>query len=248
MAETKRPKLPSFNSPRLVFKFPKLTEPDFGNQQYPKPDGEFSVKGIAKASDPKVQKLIAQLQPLHDQAVEKAEEEFKKLKAETRKKLGGVKVNDLYTTLLDQETEEETGEIEFKFAMKHSGVYKKGPKAGETWKRYPVLFDAKGKALVIRDKKGKLLPNAPQIWGGTVGIVSFEASDYFIPGTGAAGLKLNLQAVQIIDLVSGGQRSASAYGFAEEDGYQAEDYSDAASAEDDDEDQTTGSEEDDDDF
>lgn len=244
MAEAKK-KLPSFTSPRLVFKFPKLVEADFGSEQYPKPDGEFSTKAIGKASDPGVQRLLKQLQPLHDAAVEKAEEEFKKLKAETRKKLGGVNVNDLYTELLDQETEEPTGEIEFKFAMKHRIEIKKGPNAGKTIYRYPALFDAKGKPLIVRDKKGKLLPNAPQIWGGTVGIVSFEASDYFIPGTGAAGLKLNLTAVQIIDLVSGGQRSASSYGFsAQEDGYEGEDYSGDAE---DDEDQNDSSDEDEDD-
>jgi hypothetical protein len=248
MADNKKPKLPSFSSPRLVFKYPKLTEPDYGNQQYPKPDGEFSLKGIAKVSDPRVQAFIAKLKPLHDEAVAKGEEAFKALKAETRKKLGGVKINDLFTALLDQETEEETGEIEFKFAMKHSGEYKKGPKTGETWRRYPALFDAKGQALTLRDKRGKLLPNAPQIWGGTVGIVSFEASDYFIPGTGAAGLKLNLNAVQIIDLVSGGQRSASQYGFSEEDGYSAEDYSGSKANEEGDEDGASGSTEDDDEF
>lgn len=245
MAEAK--KLPSFTSPRLVFKFPKLVEADYGSNEYPKPDGEFSTKAIGKASDPAVQRLLKQLQPLHEAAIEKAEEEFKKLKAETRKKLGGVKVNELYTELLDQETEEPTGEIEFKFAMKHHIEIKKGPKAGSVFYKYPALFDAKGRPMVVRDKKGKTLPNAPQIWGGTVGIISFEASDYFIPGTGAAGLKLNLQAVQIIDLVSGGQRSASQYGFGEEDGYSAEDYSDSGDDSDSDED-ANDSDEDEDDF
>lgn len=223
MADNKRPKLPSFTTPKLVFKFPKLVEPDYGSTEYPKPDGEFSTKGIAQLSDPAVQAFIQKLQPLHDEAIAKAEEEFKKLKVETRKKLGKVQVNDLFTTLYDQETEEETGEIEFKFAMKHRIEVKKGPNAGKVFLKYPALFDAKGKPIIVRDKKGKTLDGAPQIWGGTVGKVSFEASPYFIPGTGAAGLKLNLTAVQIIDLVSGGQRSASAYGFEEEDGYEADD-------------------------
>ncbi|CUA90968.1 hypothetical protein Ga0061061_11723 [Chelatococcus sambhunathii] len=246
MAEAKK-KLPAFKTPRLVFKFPKLVEADFGSNEYPKPDGEFSTKAIGKASDPAVQKLIAQLQPLHDAAVAKAEEEFKKLKAETRKKLGGVKVNDLYTELLDQETEEPTGEVEFKFAMKHRIEIKKGPKAGTTIIKYPALFDAKGRPMVVRDRKGKVLPNAPQIWGGTVGIIAFEASDYFIPGTGAAGLKLNLTAVQIIDLVSGGQRSASSFGFGEEDGYEGEDYSGGAD-EDDGDSEASDDEDENDDF
>jgi len=224
--QSKRKKLPSFTSPKLVFKFPKLVDADYGSNDYPKPDGEFSTKGIGKLSDPAVQKFIAALKPLHDEAVAEAEEKFKELKVETRKKLGSVKVNDLFTTLYDQETEEETGEVEFKFAMKHRIEIKKGPKAGQTIIKYPALFDAKGKPIVVRDKEGKTLRNAPQIWGGTVGKVSFEASPYFIPGTGAAGLKLNLMAVQIIDLVSGGQRNASGYGFGEEDGYEADEVSD----------------------
>ena len=223
MADIKKQKLPTFTTPKLVFKFPKLIEPDFGSTEYPKPDGEFSTKGVAKLSDPAVQAFLQKLTPLHAEAIEKAEEEFKKLKVETRKKLGGVKVNDLFTTLYDQETEEETGEIEFKFSMKHRIEIKKGPSAGKVIIKYPALFDAKGKPIIVRDKKGKPLPNAPQIWSGTEGKVSFEASPYFIPGTGAAGLKLNLLAVQIIDLVSGGQRSASSYGFGEEDGFSADD-------------------------
>lgn len=250
MAEAKK-KLPSFTTPRLVFKFPKLVDADYGSNDYPKPDGEFSTKGLAKASDPGIQKLLKQLQPLHDAAVEKAEAEFKKLKPETRKKLGAVKVNDLYTELLDPETEEPTGEIEFKFAMKHRIEAKKGPNAGKVFYRYPALFDAKGRPMIVRDKKGKTLSGAPQIWGGTVGIVSFEASDYFIPGTGAAGLKLNLTAVQIIDLVSGGQRSANSYGFAaQDDGYEGEDYSDSDESDDDGDDSTSNddSSEDDDEF
>lgn len=246
----KKQKFPTFTTPKLVFKFPKLIEPDFGSTEYPKPDGEFSTKGIAKLSDPAVQAFLGKLQPLHDEAVAKGEEEFKKLKVETRKKLGQVKVNDLFTTLYDQETEEETGEIEFKFAMPHRIEIKKGPNAGKVIYKYPALFDAKGKPIIVRDKQGKTLANAPQLWGGTVGKVSFEARPYFIPGTGAAGLKLALTAIQIIDLVSGGQRSASSYGFEEEDGYEADDLDPNETSEDTEADENGGEEvnDEDDDF
>ncbi|MFN4278326.1 MAG: hypothetical protein ACK4FJ_18690 [Ferrovibrio sp.] len=226
----KKDKAPSFLSPRGVFKFPKLSEPDFGTDEYPKPDGEFSVKLILKLDDPKTQAFLAKLKPLHEDAVAKGKEAFKELKAETRKKLKEVKVNDLFTELLDEETEEPTGEIEFKFAMKHSGVYKKGPKEGKKWKRRPDIFDAKGQKIT----------KSIQIWGGTEGKVSFSASPYFIPGTGAAGLKLNLDAVQIISLVSGGSRTASSYGFEEEEGFSADELPE-------DEDETSGIKGDDDD-
>lgn len=221
MADAKK-KYPKFTSPRLTFKYPKLSEPDYGTKEYPKPDGEYSTRGVAQADDPIIKAFIAKLAPMHAEAVALAEQEFKAMKVEARKKLGGVKVNDLFTTLYDQETEEPTGEIEFKFAMKAGGVVKKGPKTGQKWSRKPDIYDA----------KGQLLKKAPAIWGGTIGKVSFEASPYFISGTGAAGLKLNLLGAQIIDLVSGGQRTAASHGFGEEDGYSHEGSFDDESGED----------------
>ncbi len=232
MAEAKKT-YPKFTSPRLKFKFPKVTEPDYGSKDYPKPDGEFSLRGVATRDDPAIQAFIAKLMPFYDEAMKAADEEFAKLKVETRKKLGDVKPNDLFTTLYDQETEQETGEIEFKFAMKFSGEFKKGPKTGQFWTRYPDLYDAKGQPIkgvlqrdergnVLKDKAGKPIRKYPSIWGGTIGRISFEATPYFIPGTGAAGLKLNLLGVQVIDLVSEGARNASSHGFGEEDGYSYE--------------------------
>ncbi len=217
MAEAKK-KYPKFTSCRLTFKFPKLSEIDYGTKEYPKPDGEYSTRGVVSADDPSVKAMLAKLAPLHAEAVAAAEQEAKAMKVEQRKALekkngkGLIQVNDLFTTLYDQETEEPTGEIEFKFAMKAGGIVKKGPKTGQKWSRKPDLYDA----------KGQLLKKAPAIWGGTIGKVSFEVSPYFIPGTGAAGLKLGLLGVQIIDLVSGGQRTAASHGFGEEDGYSHE--------------------------
>lgn len=221
MAGNKR-NYPKFTTPKGTFKFPKLDKPDFGTKEYPKPDGEFSVKLVLKAGSPEANELIKKLQPLHDEAVSAGKAAFKELKVDQRKKLGDVKVNELFTTVYDQETEEPTGEIEFKFARKASGTFKKGPKDGEKWHAKVDLYDAKG--LPMR--------KAPAIWGGTVGKVSFEASAYFIPGTGAAGLKLGLLGAQIIELVSGGQRSASSHGFGEEDGYSYEEGTDEGTSED----------------
>jgi len=93
--------------------------------------------------------------------------------------------------------------------MAASGEVKNGPKKGQKWSRKPMIFDAAGQPM----------RKVPDIYGGTIGRVRFSLRPYFIKGTGAAGLKLALEAVQIIDLVSGGQRSASSCGFEAEEGY-----------------------------
>lgn len=202
-------------SAKGTFKWPKLTEVDYGSKQYPDPDGSFSTKIIYNESDPAFMAMRAKLLPYHKAAIANAEVAFKELKVETRKKLGSVTVNELFTVLYDQETEEPTGEVEMKVSMKAGGTIKKGPRAGKKWSRKPTIFDAKGKPML----------KTPDIWGGTTGKVSFSFVDggYFIPGTGACGLSLQLEAVQIIDLVSGGQRQASDFGFDEEDGYEHDD-------------------------
>ena len=215
MAEARKT-YPKFVTPKLTLKFPKLTEPDYGTKDYPKPDGEYVTKAIARADDPTIKAFLDKLTALHREAVASGESEAKNLKIDSRKKLEAkngknlVAVNDLFTTVYDKETEEPTGEIEFKFAMPASGEFKKGPKAGQRWTRKPDFFDARG--LPMR--------KVPDIWGGTVAKISFEAAPYFIPGTGFAGLKLRLLGVQVIELRQGGQRDASAHGFgAEEGGY-----------------------------
>ena len=208
----KKPKNPEFVSPSGVFRYPKLTEPDYGTDDFPKPDGEYSTRLIL--SEAEAQPLLHKLQPLLDVAVSEAEEAFKKLPVASRKKLGKVSVNDLCQIEYDQDTEEATGNVIFKFAMKASGK----TKAGKEWSRKPVLFDAKGHKM----------PKPPAIWGGTEGKVAFEVRPYFISGTGAAGLKLSLNAAQIINLVTGGGRDAEGYGFGEEDGFEASEAGDDA--------------------
>jgi hypothetical protein len=201
----------SITTPRCRLAFPKLVQPDFGTKDYPKPDGEFVTKAVMRADDPKVQAFLKKLQPHHDAAVRAGKAEFAKLKPETRRKLKDVTVNQLFTELLDKTTEEPTGEIEFKFARKASGERKDGTR----WKAKVPIFD----------RFGQRIENPPEIWGGTVAAISFRLATskdfpvpgYFIPGTGAVGLKLELEAVQIIELRSGGEKDAAGYGFEAEE-------------------------------
>lgn len=215
MATSSRPKAPSFTTPRGVMKYPKLNEPDTKF----KADGEYAVKLVLPAQDAATQALIAKLVPLHEAAMSNAAREFAGLAVAARKKLGKVSENALYNEVYDEATEEPTGDIEFNFKMQASGTYKTGKKTGERWTRKPDIFDAKGKLLT-----GKL----PAIWSGSEGKVSFEVGlnkegepGYFVPATGAAGLSLRLQGVQVLKLVSGSARDASGYGFQAEDGYEA---------------------------
>lgn len=215
-AATKRPKRPKFTSPRGTLKFPNIVKPDYGNKEYPKPDGEYRVKVVFDGNDPLVVAMIEKLQPLHDAAVLKGREEFAALKVDTRKKLKDITIQPLYGTLYDKETEEPTGQIEFNFKKKHSGKRKnKETGVEEKWvAKAPGIFDAKGNPIASK---------AIKIWGGTVAKISFEVGDYFIPGTGLTGLKLILEGAQIIKLVSEGVATAEDLGFeVEEDGFEYE--------------------------
>lgn len=205
MATDKKPKIFQGTTPAGTFQFPALSKPDYGNEKFPKPAGEYKVSLVL--TEDEAQPLIDKLTKEYEKAIEAAEEEFEKLPIGSRKKLKEVTRNDLFSTEYDKDTEEPTGNLIFKFKMTASGKNKKG----DAWTRKPSVFDA----------KGTVLKNVPNIWGGTIGKVSFQASPYFIPGTGAAGLSLRLQAVQVIDLVSEGSRSASSFGFGAEAGYEA---------------------------
>lgn len=192
-------------SPKATFRYPKLNEPDYGTDDYPIEGGAYSVQLVLPAEDAKV--LIDQLQPHYDAAIEEGQVKFDNLPVAQRKKHGNLKEQPFFGEEFDKETEEPTGNVIFKFKMKASG---KDKKTGKPWSRKPTIFDAKGKPMVP----------VPVIWGGTVGKVSFEVSPYFVQGQAMAGISLALNAVQIIDLRTGGGGNAESYGFGEEEGYE----------------------------
>lgn len=202
MSKDKKPKNFQAITPKGVFKFPNLTKPDFGTKEYPKEGGEYNTRLVMSLGE--AQDLIDKLQPEMDRAEQLAKEKFAEMPVATRKKLGAPKAQDFYQEIYDKETEEPTGEVEFRFSMKASGKNEKG----EKWERKPTIFDAKGKPVTLKS-----------IWGGSKGKVSFEAVPYFVAGTGVYGIKLYLRAVQVIELNQGGSRSASDFGFGEEDGF-----------------------------
>ncbi|RWO57038.1 hypothetical protein [Mesorhizobium sp.] len=228
MAKEKNPDRVRISTPRVTLKYPKLDKVDYGSEKYPDPDGSYNTRIIADRADPKVSAMLAKIDKSMERAKELAEEKFAKMDIKARKKIeaktGGIVADEPYSIVYDEDTEEDTGKIEMKVKMKASGTRKDKTK----WTAKPDLFDGKGKPL----KKGI------QIWGGSVAILNLDLEPYFVDGSGSYGVSRRLNAVQIIELVSGGQRAASSYGFeAEEDGFDAND----VDVEDDDSDDDSGS-------
>jgi hypothetical protein len=205
---TKFPKRPTYTSPKGVFKFPSLSKPDYGNEKFPKPDGEFKVRLVVPAAD--AQPMIDKLTPEWEAAIEQGKKDFAALALPQRKKLGALKEQMFYEEEFDTETEEPTGNVIFNFKTKYKITDKK---TGDVRFNKIGLFDAKGKPL----------PAGTAIYGGTEGKIAFQANPYFVAGQGMAGLSLRLSAAQVIELVGPGNRSASSYGFGEEEGYEAGD-------------------------
>lgn len=193
----KAPQRPTFTSPKGAFKFPKLTVADTKF----KDEGEYSVKLVVASDAPGVAELMAKCDKEAAASLATAKGNAKNA-AEAKK----WETKYLpYAEVEDEETGEPTGDIEFKFTMKASGVSKK---TGKPWTRKPALFDAKGKPI-----KGE-----PEIGGGTIGKISFQFIPYAPTTTVGASVKLALEAAQIIELREFGSKSASSYGFGEEEG------------------------------
>jgi hypothetical protein len=204
-----KPKIVKMNTPLGVAKWPKLTEPDYGTKDYPKPEGEYSVKLVFNESDPAFVAFREKMESFMVPVEAMAEEKFAELKKPQRDKLGSPSRNDIFTPIYDED-DEPTGEVEMKLTMKASGVVKKGPREGKKWSRKPQLFDALGRPI-----KGKI-----DVWGGSELIIAFSFTEggYFIPATGAYGIKLQLEAAQVVTLRQGGERSADDYGFGKQEG------------------------------
>lgn len=159
------------------------------------PDGEYKLK--LEIPGEAAQDLVTFLDEQQEAAVAKAKKENpgKKIK----------EGNSPY------EVDDDTGKVVVNFKLKA----KVTPKSGDPFEQRPAIFDAKGKPLQADAKIG----------GGSKVKVAYELVPYYTAIAGA-GLSLRLKAVQVIKLVEySGGASADAFGFGEEDGYEAEDNS-----------------------
>ncbi|MFY8143486.1 MAG: hypothetical protein ACOVMT_06355, partial [Caulobacter sp.] len=176
MADKKKLKM---TSPRGVAVYPKLSKPDTKF----KAEGEYAIK--LRVPQATADAFVEKLKPILDDY--KKTEDFLK----TAKKVGNknVKQNPWYKDVNDDEGNA-TGEVTINFSAKASGK----KKDGSEWKRGPVAtFDAKGTPL----------PKDTQVWSGSEVKVSFVPMPWINP-KGEYGVKLGLEAVQVLKLVSGG--------------------------------------------
>lgn len=202
MADKKKPQ--KITSDRGIAVYPKLDKPDTKF----KPEGVYSIK--LRVSQEVADKLVEKhLKPVLDEY--KKSEDWAKKDAAGKKKNGKkwkLEQADWYQPVTDDEGNE-TGDVTLNFKATASG---KSKKDGKEWKRGPIArFDAKGKPL----------PKGVQVWGGSEVKVSFVPMPWLNP-KGEYGVKLGLEAVQVLKLVEGGARSAEDYGFGEEEGYEAD--------------------------
>lgn len=221
MAQTKSDRVSiDLITPKGVAIYPKLNTPSTTFHQ----EGEYEVKlridpdadgallGKADATFAEMVTAIEAQQATYladkqaELAASKDPKNRKKAKEITSKEFGADDIGD---------DEEPTGNRIIKLKMKASGV----SKDGKPWSRKPKLFDAKGRALP---------DDAPAIWGGSVLKVAAKAVPYYMPKENEVGTTLYLEAVQVIELVSGSGRTAEAYGFGAEEGYETEEETAAA--------------------
>lgn len=211
-------------TPKGTTVYPKLNEPD---TKY-NPKGSYETKlTFDDANAGPVQDFVALAEKVRDEffdeLVARLTAEKKGAAAKQLKKV------DVLKAELDKETGEETGKVFIKAKMNATGERKDGTK----WSQKPIYFDARGKQL----------KNPPRIGGGSVVKLGVVIDPYVMESSKEVGVTLRLKAVQIISLVTGGQRSFESYGFEAEDGDEIEDCEfDAGQVSD----ETSGSTEDDD--
>lgn len=174
-----------------------------GIAQYPyltKPDTKFNPDGEYKLSvEIKDPNLSAPLVAFLD-------EQFAASVAKAKKENPGKKIKE---GDVPYSVNDDTGAVTVRFKLKA----KVTPKMGDPFEQRPALFDAKGKPIGADAKIG----------GGSKVKVAYELVPYYTAIAGA-GVSLRLKAVQVIDLVEfSGGASSEAYGFGQEEGYEAED-------------------------
>jgi len=227
MAE--RPSYPKVRTPRGIAIWPHLNTPDTKWKKEGKYETKLAFEPEVVASDEfqafqeKVEELI---EAKYQEQVEKLTKAGKKGLVSKLKKVSPFKAEE------DDETGDETGRIIIKAGMTASGV---SEKTGKKWSRKPSIYDAKGNRL----------NNPPKIGSGSTLKLNVELFPYFNEKDKEAGVSFRLEAVQVIKLVTFGERDASDYGFEEEDGDDLSGYSGRSDDDDMDVGDDTGDEDDD---
>jgi hypothetical protein len=178
------------------FAFPKLQVPD---TKY-NPDGELSVGVELSGVDAENLKEIIQ-EAFDIEYAHECTEHGKTLKKYE---------NMPYKPTLDRDKEPVEGSTTFRLKRKASGTYGKNhSKAGTRWEASFPIFSASGTSKVTEP-----------IWGGSTGRISFIIVPWYTPALGF-GVRLQIEAVKILTLVTQGDKDPGQFGFEDESGYEA---------------------------
>lgn len=189
-----------------------------GVAEYPwlnKPDTKFDPQGVFRVNlilDPnECEDFLATLDNMVDAKYEQAKKEVAKKKPQDVSKIIR---KEPYEPEFDSEGNE-TGLVKLKFKMNHIINTKQGEMV-----LTPDIFDSQGAKIDI---------DSVNIYSGSKLRINFSPSDYYMASTKMAGVSLRLNAVQIIELVSGKGGNADSYGFGEvEDGFSADELDNSA--------------------
>lgn len=211
-------------TPLGVLVWPHLTDPDFGTEEYPVPDGSFNTK---------LRVPVAQAQGLMEDIDRRIEEQVELAKSQEsnaakRKKIGSL--HSPYEEEFDAETGASTGNVLFKFKMPFRVTAKRGPNQGKTYEFRPA---------VILAATRKPIDEGVRVGSGSTAKVAFEFNPYYTSAAGA-GVSLKLSSVLVFNLQTpGGSGGADDWGdddFNEEEDERG--YSGAGAADSDDDDES----------
>lgn len=178
--------------------YTNLTQPDYGTEEYPKPDGQYRV--TIALDKPGSAKLFSILGPVFDEALKAAQATFKAKPAAKRAGKSGPTAFPFYKEEYAEDGETPTGRNLFTFRMAASGVTQNGPRAGQKWERSPALFD----------RTGAHIEEGRPIYSGSTGEIAFSYEPYDTPI--GCGVSLRLEAV-MVHTFAASTRSAKGYGF-----------------------------------
>lgn len=203
MAQTEKIKVVT---PTGTARFPWLTKPDTKFNAA----GEYKTELVIDPSTKDGAEFVERLEAEADKAYQSAQAE---LKAKGGKHIAAAKKLTKHMPLEDDydDNGDETGLKVIKMKSKASGT----TKAGKNWERVIPLFDAAG----VQVPKGSI-----SIFGGSRLKIEVVLNPFSMPATNTAGLNLQIEAIQIIELSggSGGGGTASSHGFGvEADGFSA---------------------------
>lgn len=195
-------------TPVGIASYPYLNKPDTKFNT----EGEFKVNLILGAEE--TEELRAKIDEMTEAqaAVVRAELEDKLAKAKTgadkaklKKAIENLAANVPYEETVDDDGNPDGGYV---LRFKTKATFK-DQKTGKTVARTIKLFDAKRN------------PTTVAVFGGSKIKVAYEIAPYFVQATGAYGVSLRINAVQIIELAQGGGGNGASYGFDEEDGFES---------------------------